>query len=452
MLRKNFIIGVGVVIAAIYTGLSAEMETPEDSESSEELFLDLGSVIERVESSNLQLLLNREGIEEALQRVYEQRSGLYPSLGVGVGQSRSQFVNVGRGFDIPGANPVSPPSNRFDLQLQANLRLIDTDLIASYRSAKLGLEITELQYETLLQDVIVATVTSYMNHLRNLSSMAVIQANIERNRSLLELAQDRFNSGVATQIDVTRAEVALAASEQNSLQQETLLLESELLLKQLLDIDLDRPIRLDPLQERLEESPRIQQSIEMEALLSKRTEYQSAQVEMERRELARKAANWQRFPQVSLFGNYGYASDEAFSGNYEEQWGAGIELSFPIFEGFRIRSERLRAESTIRSQEFILRELENQVGSEYRLQIQDVRSTFDQIKVAKKGRDLSLRELELATTRFQEGVADNTEVIDAQRNLAAAEDNYIEALYRYGLARLGLARAIGEVRSVLDYQ
>lgn len=430
-------------------------DTPPPEEAAAEFgpdvqFLDLQWVLERVEQANLEVLLNREGMEAAIQRIYSERAGLFPTLDLRVGQSRSQFVNVGRGFDLPGTDPVSPPSNRFDARLEGNYSLIDTDRIAAFRSAKLGLELTEFQYESLLQDVMAAAVNTYLDHLRNLSTMEVIQANIERNASLLKLARDRLNSGVATQIDVTRAEVALARSEQNSLEQETVILESELRLKQILDLDLDTEITLDPIRDRLEEAPEMTEAVDLETLLENRAEYQGEQVQLERQILARNAAIWQRFPQISLFGNWGYVSDEAFSGQYEEAWAMGLQFSVPIFEGFSIRSDRLIAESNIREQELVIRQLEQQLGSEYRLQLQQVRSTFDQIKVAKKSRDLGMDEFRLATRRFEQGVADNTEVVDAQRNLAEAENNYIVALYRYGLARLNLARTLGDVRKILE--
>ena len=58
-------------------------------------------------------------------------------------------------------------------------------------------------------------------------------------------------------------------------------------------------------------------------------------------------------------------------------------------------------------------------------------------------------ELRLARQRYQQGVADNREVVEAQNRLAIAEDNLVEALYQYNLSRLELARAKGDVRTVL---
>jgi outer membrane protein TolC len=46
-------------------------------------------------------------------------------------------------------------------------------------------------------------------------------------------------------------------------------------------------------------------------------------------------------------------------------------------------------------------------------------------------------------------VADNREVVEAQNRLAQAEDNLVEAVHQYNLSRVELARARGDVRTIL---
>jgi outer membrane protein len=56
---------------------------------------------------------------------------------------------------------------------------------------------------------------------------------------------------------------------------------------------------------------------------------------------------------------------------------------------------------------------------------------------------LSRREVELSRMRFLQGIADNTEVVNAQDRLSRADDARIRAQYTLGLARANLARAVG---------
>jgi outer membrane protein TolC len=108
-----------------------------------------------------------------------------------------------------------------------------------------GSEVAQANYQAIVQTVLADVADSYFAHLRNLRRLDVLDANIARAKSLLELARNQFNAGVATQIDVTRAEAQVAQAEQARLQQETTLFQSELLLKRLLDFDPAGIMRLD---------------------------------------------------------------------------------------------------------------------------------------------------------------------------------------------------------------
>jgi outer membrane protein TolC len=67
------------------------------------------------------------------------------------------------------------------------------------------------------------------------------------------------------------------------------------------------------------------------------------------------------------------------------------------------------------------------------------------VNVANDALRLAREELDLARGRFGAGVTDNIEVTSAQDSLARANDNQIEALYRFSEARAMLDRALGRV-------
>jgi outer membrane protein len=75
-------------------------------------------------------------------------------------------------------------------------------------------------------------------------------------------------------------------------------------------------------------------------------------------------------------------------------------------------------------------------------------SARNEVQVANLGVQLSKEEVDQARDRFQAGVANNIEVIQAQDSLARANDNQIAALYRFNQARADLARAIGQMEKI----
>ena len=79
-------------------------------------------------------------------------------------------------------------------------------------------------------------------------------------------------------------------------------------------------------------------------------------------------------------------------------------------------------------------------------------STNEQVAVAREGQELAQRELEMAQDRFQQGTANNVEVITAQDELARAEENYILAVSSHVDAKFALARAMGDTeKNILEF-
>ncbi len=418
--------------------------------AAEPIELSMGEALARVERENLRVLLNREAVEEALAAVRRQRSPLLPEVNLEVVQTRSQFANIGRGFDTGGAGQP-PPANRFDARLAGSVPLIDPFLIASYQAAKAGVDITKEEAALVTQEVMRATAEIYLIHLRNLKRFRVIESNIVRGEVLLELAQNQLDAGVATQIDVTRAEVQLAIEEQAKLQQENLVYQSELFLKRLLNLDLQRSLEVRDYtaNRRLEGA---EPDVEAGNVFPDRPEYRSARARLAQNELERRAAGWERFPAIRAFGDYGYVSPDAFDTSRETAWTVGVALTMPLFEGYRISSNRRQAISRIRSSELRIRDLEQEISAELLQAWNDLRSRLAQINVAQKSVQLANEEIRLARIRFEQGVADNREIIDAQNRLAQTEDTYVEAVHQFNLARLEYARGKGDVRLLLADQ
>jgi outer membrane protein TolC len=67
-----------------------------------------------------------------------------------------------------------------------------------------------------------------------------------------------------------------------------------------------------------------------------------------------------------------------------------------------------------------------------------------QVDVADRSRQVAREALALTRQRLDAGVSDNVEVIQAQEALANAELDYINSIFSHNVAKLSLARAIGQ--------
>src|SRR6266567_536294 len=80
----------------------------------------------------------------------------------------------------------------------------------------------------------------------------------------------------------------------------------------------------------------------------------------------------------------------------------------------------------------------------FRTALLDLAAANEQVQVAQSSVDLANQTLLQARDRFAAGVTDNLEVVQAQESVAAANENYISSLYAHNLAKIELARAIGD--------
>jgi outer membrane protein TolC len=72
---------------------------------------------------------------------------------------------------------------------------------------------------------------------------------------------------------------------------------------------------------------------------------------------------------------------------------------------------------------------------------------IEQVQVAASNRKLALETLQQSQDRYTAGAADSVEVVQSQQTLGSAERDYVSAIYAQNLARISLARAMGEAET-----
>jgi outer membrane protein len=404
--------------------------------------LTLEQALAAVETTNLNVLLGRETIAQAVGLAEQLRAGILPNIDLGAQQQRTKTVNIINRQAVP-----TTPQNRFNGTLTGQYSFLAPSQIANVRAARVGISVAQAAYSATLQVVLASVADSYFTHLRNLKRIVVLDANTARARSLLDLARNQAAAGVATRIDVTRAESEVALAEQARLQQDTVVYQSAQQLQRELDINPSLSLLLADFAVLRVPVNDFAASLEKSAF-EQRADWLQAQKAVEQAKASTRAASFERLPSLDVAGNYGVISP-VLGDSTEGQWGIGLGLSMPIFDGFRISADRRIALSRQRAQELQLHFLEFQISGEVRLAMQDANSRFKQIAVAENSLRLAEEEVRLAEQRYQQGVADNLEVVEAQNSLAVASDNLNEAIYDYNLSRVELARSRGNVRSIL---
>jgi outer membrane protein TolC len=118
-------------------------------------------------------------------------------------------------------------------------------------------------------------------------------------------------------------------------------------------------------------------------------------------------------------------------------------LYLPIFREAGIRGSLDASAAQLAGVNAELADLQNHIDEQVRSALLDVGATGKLVEVAKSNVELATRALSDETDRVNAGVDDNLPLVKAQATLASAENNLVESLYQYNVAKLALARSAG---------
>jgi outer membrane protein len=417
-----------------------EAETPAPADPSATA-LSLARAMELAMQTSLPAAVARVRVDEADANARIARSALLPALGLAVGQS-NQTVNLkAQGIQLPGMPPLIGPFNSFDARIRLSQSVFNAAALRSHDASLAAIDAAQAQERAVRQQLAASTALGYVEALRSARTVDAARANLKLARSLLDLARDQRNAGVATGVDVARAESSVAQLEVALAQARTGAEQAQLQLRRITGLSLGTPLALsDPLRYQADPPPPLAAAIAY--ALEHREEPHALGNVLRQRQLEVSATRAERYPSVDLTADVGASGSTPTKDEYGTR-NIGMRLSVPLFSGGLIDARIDAAASRAREAELQLRDTSRQVEEDVRLAVTTLQTAEEQVRSAEVALELTLRLLRLARDRFASGVADNLEVLDAQTSLVNARYNRVAALGTWNVARINLAGALG---------
>ena len=342
------------------------------------------------------------------------------------------------GFSFPS---VVGPFNYFDARATMTESVSLTG-IRNWRSTQENARSVELSAKDSRDLISLAVSGSYLQLISSAARIQTARAQIQTAEAVYQQALDRNKSGLNARIDVNRSQVELQtqqlrlASIQNDFDKQ------KISLARLIGLPMAQPYTLNSVIPYREMT-----GVDVAALIpqawKQRADVQAAEAQVKAGEFAKQAAVAQYYPSVNVSADYGaigVTPTNDAHGTFTVSGGVQI----PIFRSGRIRSEIDQADAALAQRKAELSDVKGRVEQDVRNAGLDLATAAQQVKVAESNRTLAADTLEQAQHRFQAGVSDTVEVVQAQESVALAEQDYITAVYAYNLARVSLARATGE--------
>ena len=152
-------------------------------------------------------------------------------------------------------------------------------------------------------------------------------------------------------------------------------------------------------------------------------------------------------PTVAVAGGLDYArpNPRIFPrmADWRESWDAGVNVSWPLFDGGRTKAEAAEASAGVRALQARLAEFDSVVALEIRQRMSELASSRAALDAADVAVQAATEARRVVGERYSAGVATATDVVDAQVAILQASLDRTQAIASARLAEARLNRALG---------
>ena len=418
-----------------------------------DLVLTIDKAVSIALQKNYDIQIAQLSVQKAEEQITEAYSGAWPKLSFTGQYTRNLKSPV---LFIPPNTPFNPSpktltfsigaENSYNLGVTLSQTIFDPRLGTAISIAKKYSKYSSLTNESAKDDVIAQVKESFYSVLLskklvevNEQGYKVAQANYENTGAL-------YKQGAASEYDYLRAEVQLANVKPMLIEARNNLQLAKNALKNLLALDLNTTIDVEgefkvekvspDLMERSNEilkdkNPALQQLSLQKLILEENVNIEQAAY----------------LPTLSAFGNYNWQTQDNtfdFSNyNWANTITVGLSLTYTLFDGFK-RSARIQ-QAKIDVENVEVTKNKTEAGLKIGLMQSKLKmeEALDRIQAQEKSVQQAQRALEIAQTRYKEGVGTQLEILDTQNSLTQTRINYEKAVYDFLVAKTEWEKVLG---------
>jgi outer membrane protein len=306
--------------------------------------------------------------------------------------------------------------------------------------ADLNVKVSDLNFDATKQQVKQSVTNYYFSVLQSLKNLDVSQETVDNYISHLKTVQLQYDTGTVAHSDVLSSEVSLANAQNDLIKAQNnyelavanlnnaigLPLESELILKEDLQIKKDVPSLDDCVKYALVNRPEL-------------AEYQ-AKIAIAQDDVNIAKGGYR--PTVNFVAKEDWYDNE-LPGSDNNNWLVGLNVSMNIFDSginkSKVKQSQISMDMTLEQAQQERDSIVLEVR-QYYLNMREAKNRIDTSNVAVDKAKDSLR---IAEIRYNAGVGTNLDVLDAVLALNQVKTNYIQALYDYNTSKAQLDKAMG---------
>jgi outer membrane protein TolC len=335
---------------------------------------------------------------------------------------------------------------------------------------KLNQDISEIQLQATIINTLSNVRNAYWDYVFAVQSVEVAKRSVDLAEQLVRDNQTRVEVGTMAPIDVIQAQSQAATQRQNLAIAEGTRRTNELVLKRLIVNGTQDPNwngAIDPT-DRPDFAP-VQINVEdaVRRALSVRTDLAAVKKNLDVNNVTLKYLKNQTLPQVDFTARYtlvGQGGTQYISsgngvnrivtgvipGGYSDAvssllhvdyptWVVGVNVSYPLGQSSQ-EATYARAQLQSNQVEAQLRQIELQIATDVTNAATQVQNNIERVQAAQAASQFAQRQLEAEQSKFEVGMSTNYFVVQAQRDLATAQNNELSAILAYRRSVVELER------------
>lgn len=297
-------------------------------------------------------------------------------------------------------------------------------------------------------DVAVNVSKAFYDVLLTQQQIDVLSDDIVRLERNLKDAYNQYRGGLVDKTDYKRATISLNNSKAEKKSNEEALKAKYAVLKQLMGYTGKDSIHL------VYDSAQMASEVNVDTMApidySKRVEYQLLLTQKRLQQSDLQYNKWSYLPTLTAGAGYNlnYLNPrfgKLYTDNFPNSY-AGLQLSFPIFQGTK-RTQNIRiAELQLTRIDWDIVDLQTTISSQYAQALAAYKGYLNDYYVLKDNLDLAREVFNTIELQYRSGIKAYLDLITAETDLRTAQSNFSNALYQVLSSKLDVQKALGTIQ------
>lgn len=379
--------------------------------------------------NNIQVRQSRNNQLSGIEDTKQAKAALFPSLVASTTQSYTNY---------PSSEVTDNNSYTGTYGITAGMTIFEGGkLRTEVKRQKVQNQMDALSVEESVNDIRIAIVQAYMQCLYAADAVRINRSTAEASKAQRDRAEEMLRAGSISRVDFAQLQSQYSSDEYQIVVAGSTLDNYKLQLKQLLELDI--------MEEMNPAAPGVKEENVLKALPSKDEVYATAlkvmpqirrgELGVEAAKLEEKSARAGFYPSISLSASIGtgHMSNNDFESG-SQIWNRfneniGLTLSIPIFSNRKNRTAVNKAKIAVDNSYLEWTSLQKELLRDVESAYLDATSAQAQYLSAREKEKYARESYELTSEQFRVGVKNTVELITAQNEYSAAQQQVLQAKY-----------------------